>query len=325
MSQQNPTLDRSQLDALKTQVNLADVVASYGVAILEEKGKLKALCPLHEEKTPSFSINGQLWKCFGCGAKGDVLDFLAQKEGVDFPQALARLQALVGHVPRLPPCRSSPTSTPTAWPAASPASNCWPALPASMPATSSAVPKPETTSPAGAWAHPSCGTCSNWATWTANCLPPCRRKARCGKPSPVGRPQRPGQRALLRVHRDAPPAPGRWRGRPLRPPHPAGQQGQARVPARPPARRPQLAGAQGDGLGGAGRVGPRCPVHLDDPHPGGDMPVRGQPPASRLGRPIAALQDAGSALLPGRRPGRGAAPPSAWPSSSPAAACAVWR
>src|ERR1700692_3513839 len=102
MSQQNPILDRSAMDALKAQVNLADVVAGYGVTIVEEKGKLKALCPLHTEKTPSFSLNGQLWKCFGCGAKGDVLDFIEQKESLDFPQALARLQALVGTVPAAP-------------------------------------------------------------------------------------------------------------------------------------------------------------------------------------------------------------------------------
>ena len=53
----------------------------------------KRLCPFHREKTPSFSVNEEkgVFYCFGCGAKGDVFDFIMQLDGVSFPEARARL------------------------------------------------------------------------------------------------------------------------------------------------------------------------------------------------------------------------------------------
>jgi len=49
----------------------------------------KALCPFHKEKTPSFYVNPerQIFKCFGCGAAGDVFSFVMKTEGVDFAEA----------------------------------------------------------------------------------------------------------------------------------------------------------------------------------------------------------------------------------------------
>jgi DNA primase len=49
-----------------------------------------ARCPFHEERTPSFSINAvdKLYYCFGCGAKGDAIGFVREKEGLDFVQAI---------------------------------------------------------------------------------------------------------------------------------------------------------------------------------------------------------------------------------------------
>ena len=48
------------------------------------------LCPFHSERTPSFTIyeGGQRFKCFGCNATGDVLDFIQAMHGVDFVGAL---------------------------------------------------------------------------------------------------------------------------------------------------------------------------------------------------------------------------------------------
>ncbi|NLB35523.1 MAG: DNA primase [Elusimicrobia bacterium] len=53
----------------------------------------KALCPFHQEKTPSFVISPekQIFHCFGCGQSGDVFSFIMQMEGLDFPGALRRL------------------------------------------------------------------------------------------------------------------------------------------------------------------------------------------------------------------------------------------
>lgn len=53
----------------------------------------KALCPFHEEKTPSFNVNPRMgiFKCFGCGVGGDAIKFLMQHEGMSFPEALQNL------------------------------------------------------------------------------------------------------------------------------------------------------------------------------------------------------------------------------------------
>jgi len=47
------------------------------------------LCPLHEEKTPSFSVNEErgLFYCYGCGAGGDAISFLRKKRGLSFREA----------------------------------------------------------------------------------------------------------------------------------------------------------------------------------------------------------------------------------------------
>ena len=56
------------------------------------------LCPLHTDGTPSFKVNParQQFFCFGCGAKGDVFDFLEQAERLDKGQAIERLRELAG-------------------------------------------------------------------------------------------------------------------------------------------------------------------------------------------------------------------------------------
>ena len=53
-------------------------------------GRYTGLCPFHQEKTPSFGVNQprQFYKCFGCGAGGDVLKFVMEIEGMTFPEAL---------------------------------------------------------------------------------------------------------------------------------------------------------------------------------------------------------------------------------------------
>lgn len=67
------------------------------------QGRWKALCPLHGDTNPSFTIypDGHYY-CFGCGAAGDGLEFIMRYKNLDFPAALAEAAAIVGVATKLP-------------------------------------------------------------------------------------------------------------------------------------------------------------------------------------------------------------------------------
>ncbi len=82
----------SQIKEIKDATNIVEIIAEK--IKLENSGvNFKACCPFHNEKTPSFFVNPglQRYRCFGCGANGDVLDFLQNFEGVTFYEALKTL------------------------------------------------------------------------------------------------------------------------------------------------------------------------------------------------------------------------------------------
>lgn len=79
-------MDEARL--IKERTDLKSVMESYGV-IFGRSGY--AVCPFHNEKTGSLSVKGGRFKCFGCGAGGDVIDFTMKYFGIDFRQALLKL------------------------------------------------------------------------------------------------------------------------------------------------------------------------------------------------------------------------------------------
>lgn len=86
-----------QVEEIKKKANIADIVGGY-VDLKRAGRNLKGLCPFHEERTASFMVNEELsiYKCFGCGAGGDVIKFLMDIEGLDFREALQKLADRVG-------------------------------------------------------------------------------------------------------------------------------------------------------------------------------------------------------------------------------------
>jgi DNA primase len=78
------------INEVRSNVNIVDVISQY--VSLEKKGKdYVGLCPFHQEKTPSFTVNEekQFFKCFGCGKGGNVFKFLMYKNGYSFPESVA--------------------------------------------------------------------------------------------------------------------------------------------------------------------------------------------------------------------------------------------
>jgi len=82
---------------IRDAIDIVDLVGSY-VTLRRAGSTFKGLCPFHEEKTPSFTVNParQIFKCFGCGAGGDVFKFVQMRENVDFLEARRTLADRAG-------------------------------------------------------------------------------------------------------------------------------------------------------------------------------------------------------------------------------------
>ncbi|KDM92461.1 DNA primase [Photobacterium galatheae] len=95
-------IPRSFIDDLIARHDIVDVIDAR--VKLKKQGKnYGACCPFHNEKTPSFSVSPdkQFYYCFGCGAKGNVLDFVMEFDRLDFVEAIEDLASQLGlEVPR---------------------------------------------------------------------------------------------------------------------------------------------------------------------------------------------------------------------------------
>ncbi|OGY35248.1 MAG: DNA primase [Candidatus Andersenbacteria bacterium RIFCSPHIGHO2_12_FULL_45_11] len=86
-----------ETEAIKERLNIADVVSEY-VKLKQAGQSMKGLCPFHQEKTPSFIVTPRKgsWHCFGCQKGGDVITFIQEIEGLEFPAALKLLADRAG-------------------------------------------------------------------------------------------------------------------------------------------------------------------------------------------------------------------------------------
>jgi DNA primase len=83
---------KDSIDRVKESVDMVELVGTR--TDLRRVGtRFTGLCPFHEERTPSFSVNAEhkLYHCFGCGASGDAIRFMQEAEGLDFKQAVESL------------------------------------------------------------------------------------------------------------------------------------------------------------------------------------------------------------------------------------------
>ena len=85
-------IPQSVIDDVLARTDIVQVVQQY-VTLKKAGTNHKGLCPFHNEKTPSFNVSAQkgIYKCFGCGAGGNVFGFLMEIEGWNFPEAVRHL------------------------------------------------------------------------------------------------------------------------------------------------------------------------------------------------------------------------------------------
>lgn len=87
-----PLLTKDCLERLRQRMDLSEIVGAH-IELKRQGGKIKALCPFHNEKTPSFTVNtgDSHYHCFGCGAHGDGVAFLMNFLGLSFNEAVEYL------------------------------------------------------------------------------------------------------------------------------------------------------------------------------------------------------------------------------------------
>jgi len=103
--------DYAAVNRVQQANDIVDVVGEH--VSLKKKGReLIGLCPFHEDHKPSMNVNPvkQIFKCFACGAGGDVLKFVQMREGLTFPQAIERLAERAG-IPLQPVRRGVPQTS----------------------------------------------------------------------------------------------------------------------------------------------------------------------------------------------------------------------
>ncbi len=82
---------------IKHKIDLVELIREY-IQVKAVGANFQALCPFHQEKTPSFIISPekQIWRCFGCSKGGDLFNFIMEIEGLDFKEALQFLAPKAG-------------------------------------------------------------------------------------------------------------------------------------------------------------------------------------------------------------------------------------
>jgi DNA primase len=94
-----PRISPETIEQVTAALNIVDVIGSY-FPLRRAGTEFRALCPFHQEKTPSFYVSPdkQTFYCFGCQRGGSIIQFVEEYEHVDFPEAVRRLATRAGVV-----------------------------------------------------------------------------------------------------------------------------------------------------------------------------------------------------------------------------------
>lgn len=91
-------ISNEEINAIRKNCNIVDVISSYVPVTLKGKD-YKCVCPFHDDHSPSMSISTskQIYKCFSCGAAGNVFTFVQNYENVSFIEAVKIVAEKIGY------------------------------------------------------------------------------------------------------------------------------------------------------------------------------------------------------------------------------------
>lgn len=90
-------ISQDEIDRIRSNADIVDVISHY-IQVHRNGKSYKALCPFHDDHSPSLSISPdrQIYKCFVCGNGGNVFTFVQNYEKISFPEAVGRVAELTG-------------------------------------------------------------------------------------------------------------------------------------------------------------------------------------------------------------------------------------
>ena len=90
-------VDQTTVDRIREANTITDVISEY-VSLIKKGREMVGVCPFHDDHSPSMNVSEakQIFKCFACGAGGDVFNFVMLHEQLSYPQALERLAQRAG-------------------------------------------------------------------------------------------------------------------------------------------------------------------------------------------------------------------------------------
>ena len=91
-------MEDSEKEEIRRRIDIVELISAYS-PLKQAGGRYKGICPFHQERTPSFTVDPVLgrWHCFGaCSEGGDIFKFLMKAEGLTFPEAVEKLATKAG-------------------------------------------------------------------------------------------------------------------------------------------------------------------------------------------------------------------------------------
>ena len=86
-------IEEERIEAIKNNVDIRAYIDSRGISLKKNGKGYVGLCPFHDEKTASFTVSPSkgIYKCFGCGKGGNVVNFIMEHEHISYYEALKYL------------------------------------------------------------------------------------------------------------------------------------------------------------------------------------------------------------------------------------------